>query len=426
MQIKKTENSKHLVTLEISAAELDLLPIKRHVLGHFVRKVKVPGFRIGKAPAHLLEKHVDRNTLLDEFLEHAINDLFTRALDEAGVRPLSQPKIQLKSFVPYTDLTFEAAVETLGPVIIPDYKKIKLPKTKVTVSASDVNEVVKSLQKRLADKKEVSRPAKAGDEAVIDFTGTDKAGKTVAGADGKDYPLQLGSGTFIPGFEDEVIGMKPGDEKSFKITFPKDYAAKALQSKEVTFKVKLNRLNELIEPKVDDVFAAKVGPFKSVTEMKTDIKKQIQAERQSQADTDYENELLRVIVSKTKVDLPEGLVEDQITRMEEAEKQNLIYKGQTWKEHLEEEGITEEQHRERQKPDAIERIKGGLVLGEIAEQEKIEITPEELDERIKLLKTQYQDPQMQGELDKPENRRDIANRLLTQKTVARLVEYASK
>jgi trigger factor len=112
--------------------------------------------------------------------------------------------------------------------------------------------------------------------------------------------------------------------------------------------------------------------------------------------------------------------------MEEAEKQNLLQKGQTWQEHLAEEGVTEEQHRERQKPDAIERIKGGLVLGEIAEREKVEVTPEELEIRIQLLKGQYQDPQMQAELDKPENRRDIANRMLTQKTVAKLVEYASK
>lgn len=426
MQVKKTENNPHLVTLEVSAYEPDLTPIKNHVLGHFRTKVKVPGFRPGKAPRHLLEKHVDRNALIDEFLEHAINDLFSRALDETGVRPLSQPKIQLKSFVPFSDLSFEASVETIGPVVVPDYKKIKLPKKKVTVTAKDVNEVIKSLQKQLADKKEVKRAAKTGDEVLIDFKGTDKSGKAISGADAEDYPLLLGSGTFIPGFEEHLIGMEPGQEKSFDIKFPDNYAAQALKGKKVNFAVTLKRVNELREPEVDDSFASKVGPFKRVDELKKDIKKQILTERQSQADTEYENELLKTIVTKTKADIPEGLINDQIDRMEQAEKQNLMQKGQTWKEHLEEEGITEDQHRERHRPDAIERIKGGLALGEIAEKEKVEITPEELETRIQLLKNQYQDPKMQAELDKPESRRDIANRLLTQKTVQKLVEYASK
>lgn len=415
-----------MVLLEITAVEADLAPIKRHVLGHFMRKVKVPGFRVGKAPMHLIEKHVDRNVLLDEFLEHAINDLYTHAVNEADIRPITQPKIQMKSFVPFTDLSFEASIETLGPITLPDYKKMKLPKAPVTVTATEVAEVIKSLQKQMAEKSEVSRAAKKGDEVIIDFTGTDKEGKKIPGADADGYPLQLGSGTFIPGFEEHLLGMSAGDKKSFDIVFPKDYAAKALQNQKVTFDVTVQKVNELLEPKVDDDFAAKAGPFKTVKELKADIKKQLQLERQAEADSKYENEVVQNIVSKTKADVPESLVHDQLNRMEEAEKQNLLQKGQTWQEHLTEEGITQEQHRERQKPDAIERIKGGLVLGEIAEREKVEVTPEELEIRIQLLKGQYQDPQMQAELDKPENRRDIANRMLTQKTVAKLVEYASK
>lgn len=426
MQVAKTVSGPNLVLLEISATEADLAPIKKHVLGHFMRKVKVPGFRAGKAPLHLIEKHVDRNVLLDEFLEHAINDLYTHAVNEADIRPIAQPKIQMKSFVPFTDLSFEASIETLGPVVLPDYKKLKLPKEPVTITAKEVGEVIKSLQRQMAEKKEVTRAAKNGDEVVIDFNGTDKDGKAIPGADAQGYPLQLSSGAFIPGFEEHMVGLSAGDNKSFDIVFPKDYGAKALQNQKVTFSVTVRKVNELVEPKLDDAFAAKAGPFKTVKELKADIKKQLQLERQTEADTKYENELVQHIVGKTKADIPDSLVQDQLNRMEEAEKQNLLQKGQTWQEHLKEEGLTEEQHRERQRPDAIERIKGGLVLGEIAEREKMEVTPEELEIRIQLLKGQYQDPQMQAELDKPENRRDIANRMLTQKTVAKLVEYTSK
>lgn len=426
MTITKSDITPTTITLLIKADESDLAPIHRHVLSHFRRSVKVPGFRAGKAPLHLVEKHADRTAMLDEFMEHAINELFRRAVDSENIRPVTDPKFQLKSFVPYTDFSFEVSLEVIGKISMPDYKKIKLPKPKVKIDANDVDEVISSLKKQMAEKHEIKRPAKAGDEAIIDFNGTDEKNKPISGASGKDYPLLLGSGTFIPGFEDEVIGLRAGDSKQFKITFPSDYAAKELQGKEVTFSIKLSKLNELAEPKVDDDFAAKVGPFKTVAELKKSIKDQVATERQSQADQNYENELLKLIIEKTKVDIPEGLVESQLDRMEQAEKQNLLYKGQTWQEHLNQEGLTEAQHREKQRPDAIERIKGGLILGEIAEQEKLEVSEAEISKRIAALKGRYQDTKMLAELDKPENRRDLANRILTEKAVAKLVKYASE
>jgi trigger factor len=182
----------------------------------------------------------------------------------------------------------------------------------------------------------------------------------------------------------------------------------------------------LQEPKVDDDFAATVGPFKTVADLKADIKKQIKSEKQSQAERNYENQLISKIADKSQVEIPETLIEDQIKFMEEDERRNLTYRGLTWQEHLDQEGIKEEQHRQRQRPDAEARVKAGLVLSEISKLENIQVTPEELEIRLQILKGQYQDPQMQAELDKPENRRDIASRLLSEKTVQKLVDYASK
>jgi trigger factor len=424
VQVSVTENSPTNMTMQVIAGSDVLQPIKLHVLGHFRNSVKVPGFRPGKAPAAMLEKHIDQRLLSDEFLEHAINELFRRAVEQEGVRPIGQPAVNLKKSVPYTNLEFEATFDVVGKIKLANYKNIKLPKPKVEIGAKEVTDVINSLRQKAAERVDVDRPAETGDEVLIDFDGTNTQGRPVAGAEGKDVPLILGSNTFIPGFETNLVGAKPGEKKRITVTFPQDYGVAALQNKKVSFSVDVKKVQELIEPKVDDKFAAKVGPFKSVTELKADIKKQIKAEKDSQAVRNYENELINQIAAKSEVQIPDSLVEDQIKFMEEDERRNLTYRGLTWQEHLDQEGITEEQHRQRQKPDAEARVKAGLVLSEISKLENIQVTPEELEVRLQILKGQYQDPQMQTELDKPENRRDIASRLLSEKTINKLTEYA--
>jgi trigger factor len=401
-----------------------LEPIKIHVLSHFRKNVKVPGFRAGKAPAALVEKHVDQKLLLDEFMEHAINELYRQAVNQERLRPVSQPQVTLKKFVPFTELEFEADLETIGEVKLANYKTIKIAKKLVSVTAKEVNAVIGDLQKRMAERVEVKQAAKDGDEVVIDFSGSDEEGKPVNGAEGKDYPLVLGSKTFIPGFEEHVVGMKAGEEKEFEVTFPKDYGVAALQSKKIIFKVIAKKVHELKEPKIDDEFAKKAGPFKNLAGLKADIKKQLIAEREREAETQRENEIIQKLVEKSSVEIPETLVDEQLQRLEEEEKRNLVYRGQTWQEHLSEEGVTEEQHRERHRPDAELRVKAGLVLSEVADKEQITVQPEELDIRLQMLKGQYNDAAMQAELDKPEAQQDIAARLLTEKTVAKLVDYA--
>jgi trigger factor len=412
--------------LTVAADATDLSPIKDHVLGHFKHTVKVPGFREGKAPDELVEKYANQQRLLDEFMEHAMNELYRRAVDQEQIRPIATPNVQLKKFVPYTDLEFEAETETLGPIKLPNYKAMKLAKPKVVITAKDVDGVITSLQARMAQRSEVDRAAKEGDEVLIDFEGKDKQGKAIAGADGKDYPLTLGSKSFIPGFEEELIGVKAGETKQFEITFPKDYGVAALRNKKVDFKVNVKKVQELQEPKIDNDFAAKAGPFKTVAELKADVKRQLAEEKQHQADIDYQNQLMRKIADKTLIEVPKTLVEEENLRLEEQEKQNLAYRGQTWQEHLAAEGISEEEHRQRHYPEALERVKIGLILSEIAEKEGLQVTPEELEIRLQILKGQYQDPQMQAELDKPANRREIEARLMTEKTLAKVIGYASK
>jgi len=260
----------------------------------------------------------------------------------------------------------------------------------------------------------------------IDFVGTDaKTKEPIEGGDGKNYPLTLGSKSFIPGFEEGLVGLKTNDQKTLTLTFPKDYGAKALQNRKVNFAVTVNKVQQLIEPKVDDTFAASVGPFKTVAELKADIKGQLQTEKETEAERAFTDELITTITKAATVAIPDSLIEEQIERLIRDQKQNIVYRGQTWQEFLKAEGVDEDGYRKKLRPDAELRVKAGLVLAEIAEKEKIVVTPEELQVQIQLLKDKYTDAEMQAELDKPEVRRDIASRMMSEKTIAKITSYTT-
>lgn len=422
MQVKKTINSDIEVTLSMVAKPEELDTIKETVLTKLAPSIKLPGFRGGKAPLALVEKNLDSNMLQNEFLDAALQQFYLNALDAEKLRPVGQPKVELTKFVPFTALEFAITVEVVGDIKLGDYKKLKAEKKKVSIGAKEVNEVVEALRTRAAEKKDVTRASKDGDQVWIDFAGVDAKGKPVAGADGKDYPLALGSNTFIPGFEENVVGLKSGDTKEFTVTFPKDYRVVGLQSKKVTFTVKVTKVQDVVLPKVDDAFAASVGPVKTVDQLKDDIKRELTIEREREAQRDYEAGLVRSITEKSKVAIPESLVAEQTDRLIQETRQNLMYQGQTWEEYLASEGLDEDGYRKKLLPGAEERVKAGLVLSEIAEQESLEITPEEFEARILALKAQYQDEKMQAELEKPEQRRELAARMLTEKTILKLAE----
>ncbi len=426
MQVKKTSVSETIIKFTISAAEGYLAPIKQATLQKLSGRVKVAGFREGKVPLNLVEKNLDQSVLQTEFLDEAMSQLYSQAVTEHQIRPVSRPKVSIRKFVPFTELEFEAEVEVIGEIKLADYKKIRKTLSEVKVRAEDVEDVLKSLRQRSADKKPADRPARDGDEVVIDFSGVDEKGEAVKGADGRDYPLLLGSKSFIPGFEDNLLGLKAGDKKTFTLKFPKSYGVKALAGKKVTFSVEIKGVNELIEDKLDDAFAQKIGPFKTLGDLKADIKKQLQTEREREVRHELENEIIKELSAKTKVSIPDSLLDEQVERLLGELKQNLTYRGQTYQEYLEAEATTDEKYRQEVlRPQAEERVKAGLALSEVAEREQLTVTPEELEIRLQVLKSQYSDAAMQAELDKPEARRDIASRLLTEKTIHKLVQYAA-
>ncbi|MGH7157902.1 MAG: trigger factor [Candidatus Saccharimonadales bacterium] len=413
--------------VQLTLAADDLSGYKASALKKLGTDVKVQGFRPGKAPLNLLEKQINPNLLHSEVMDAAINALYGQALREHRLRPASEPKVSITKFVPFDTLEANVEVEVVGDVTLPDYKKTKIAQKQPVVDAKEVDEVLDQLATRQAEKKEADRAAKTTDEVVIDFKGTDaKTGEPIPGADGKDYPLVLGSNSFIPGFEKNLIGARTGETKEFTLTFPKDYGTEALQNRKVTFAVTVKKVNEVAKPAIDDKFAASVGPFKKLAELKADIEKELLTRKQNDAEQEHANELIRVIAGKAKVAIPESLVNEQLERIERETRQNLAYTGQTWQEYLDSEKLTPESLRKKHHDDAELRVKAGIVLAEIAEAEKVTVTPEEFNAQLQSLKARYPDAQMRAELDKPENQRDILSRMVTEKTIAKLKEYAAK
>lgn len=416
IHVERKDDVQALV--HITASEDELQKIKTKVITKLGQNIKVAGFRPGKAPQAVIEKNIDSQTLQTEFLNEAVNMLYTAALKEDRIRPVAAPKVDINKFVPFTTLEITLDVPVVGEIKLPDYKKLTIKREVVKVTKDQIDEVLKNLQTRGAEKSEVDRAAKDGDEAWIDFEGTDKDGKAIDGAAGTDYPLVLGSKTFIPGYEENVVGMKPGENKSFEITFPKDYGSKELQNKKVTFAVTLKKLNEVIEPKLDDAFAQKMGPFKSMAELKENVEAQLKGEAEARAERDFEAQIVNSLTDKTKVAIPKVLIDEQKELILQEVRQNAMYRSMTYEEFLKSSGVTEEEFVTKEvEPEAERRIKAGLMLSEIADKEGITVAPEELEARVQQMKGQYKDPKTHAQLDEAENRREINARLRSEKVI---------
>ena len=417
--LKKLSDTQVLVS--VTASEQDLLDAKATALKHLSREIKIPGFRKGKVPAHVAEKHLDSNMLGMEVTEHAVNTTLTEVVTVENIRVLDQPKIELKKFVPYTELEFDATIDIIPAVKLGNYKKLKVKKSVKNVEQSDVDEVLERVKQNFAEKKEVTRAAELTDEVTIDFVGK-KDGEAFDGGTSEDYALVLGSNSFIPGFEEAIVGHKAGDTFDVPLIFPKDYHAENLKGQKVVFEVTIKKVNEVTSPEMTDELAKKVGPFESVKDLTDDIRRELASQNERVADNEYKDALIEALIKSSHVPVPDILVDDQMKSVEQDAKQNLMYRGMTPDEYIAQKGYADEAewYEKEFKDVATKRVQAGLVLAELSKVENIEVTKEELDARHAEMLAQY--PNMKEQLDTPEARGDIVNRLVTEKTLNRLVE----
>lgn len=417
------------VELTISVTSEELSTAKQVALSKIARDLKVPGFRKGKVPIEVAKKNVDPAALQEEVINNALSRAVAEAFLGENLQALERPAVEVKKFVPDQELEFTAEAEVVPPVKLGDFKKLKSKRAAVKVSDADIDEVIVRMQQSFASKKEAEREAKNGDEAVIDFVGK-KDDKPFDGGSATDYGLRLGEGQFIPGFEEGVVGHKAGDEFSLDLKFPKDYHAKELADAKVVFDVKLKKVNEVVLPELNEEFAAKAGPFTDMDQLKEDIRREISAQKERESAEKFKDALVGELADSSKVALPELLVEDQVRSIEQDLTQNLMYQGLTMDSYLEMQKFASKDDwvKEEARPAAEKRVKAGLVLAELSKEFKIDVSHAELSAQIEQMKQQYgaRDEKLAKQFENPDVHRDIANRLITEKTVDKLVEIYEK
>jgi trigger factor len=424
--VKNISDTKVELTIALDAEELAIAEQVATV--KLARDVKVPGFRKGKTPVSVAVKNIDPKTLQDQMIDNAISKAVAGAFVDGGFQALDRPIVEVKKFVPGEILEFTAEAEILPKIKLGDYKKLKATIEKVTISTKEVDEIVEKIRQGLAEKKEVDRAAKIGDETVIDFVGK-KDGVAFDGGTGADYALTLGSNQFIPGFEDGIVGHKPGEAFDLKLTFPDDYGNDDLKGAKVTFTTTLKTVKEVVLPEINDALAIKAGPFKTIVELKTDIKRELTKQKENENLEKLKENLIEQLVATSHVPAPEILIADQAKSIEQDFANNLMYQGLSLDQYLENKGFDSKQAwlDTEVKEAAEKRVKSGLVLAELSKLEKIEATVVELDAKVDDYKQQYaNNAEALKQFEQPEVRRDIANRLLTEKTVDRLIELNIK
>lgn len=419
---KYISDTKVELTINLEPSELndaELVALKK-----LARDIKVPGFRKGKAPLSVAQKHINAQALQEQSLDNALSKAVAEAFVSENIQALERPSVEVKKFVPGQELEFTAEATIIPKVKLGDYKNLKTKRQKASMTAKDVDEIIERMQQNFAERKESKEAAKIGDEVVIDFVGK-MDGEAFDGGSATDHTLKLGQGQFIPGFEDGIVGHKAGEKIDLKLKFPKDYHSKDLAGKDVVFEVNLKEVNQVVLPELDDEFAAKCGPFTDMKSLKDDIKKEISVQKDKEAEAKYKDELVAEVAQTSEVALPELLVEDQMRSIEQDMNQNLMYQGITLESYLESQKFADKDAwvKKELRPAAEKRVKAGLILAELSKILKIDVSREELAEQIAALKQQYgKDKETSARFDDPNVHRDIANRIITDKTVDKLAE----
>ena len=389
-----------------------------------VKDIDISGFRKGKVPRKVLEARYGKEILHKDALDILIPQGYSEALEETGIEPIDQPDIKDFHIKEDEPATFTAEVEVKPEVELGQYKDLEIEKEEAEVTDEEIQEEIDRVRNQhsqlVASDKEI---VEDGDFVIIDFEGK-KDGEKFPGGSAEEYSLEIGSNTFIPGFEEQLIGAKVGDELELNITFPEDYNAKDLAGEEVVFDVEIKEIKEKQLPELDDEFAKEVSDYETFEEYKESIKERLQENKKERTEREYENNLIETASGNAQVDVPEKMVEDELNKMFQNFAQSVSQQGMDVQDYLDYMGTDEEGWKEQNKENAEKRTRSNLVLEAIAEEEDIEISEEEIEEQInEIAESNDQDPeqikaflQMQGQLN------GLKDGLKMQKTIEFLKE----
>ena len=381
---EKLEKSRVALTIETSAEEFEAAVNKAYL--KMRGKINVPGFRVGKAPRKIIEKMYGAEVFYEEAVNILLPDAYEDAVKEKELNVVGYPEVELESCTK-DGVVFKCTVAVYPEVKLGQYKGLEAPKAEVKVTAADVNARLKEMADRNSRLVSVERAVKKGDTADIDFEGFDN-GVAFDGGKGENFDLEIGSGSFVPGFEDQLIGMKAGEEKDIDITFPENYTPE-LAGKPVVFHVKVNEVKEKQVPAIDDEFAKDVSEFDTLKDLKADIKKKLTAERTESAQRAFEDVLMAKVAEGIETDIPEEMVELQAERMMEQFKQQLASQGIPFDQYLKMTNTAEADFRKQAQGPAADQVKMDLAVEAIIKAEGLEASDEDVENEMKSVAEKY-------------------------------------
>ena len=387
LQVEKMEKNMAKLTIEVSAEDLD--KAMQNAYQKAKGKIAIPGFRKGKAPRKMIEQMYGKGIFLEDAANALIPEHYSKALEECDLEIVSQPEIDVVQAEPGKAFIFTAEVAVKPEVTLGDYKGLEVPKSEVEVTDEDVDAEIKKEQEKNSRTVTVEdRGAENGDITTIDFEGF-VDGVAFEGGKGTDYPLTLGSGSFIPGFEDQLVGAKAGDHVEVNVTFPEEYQAAELAGKAAVFQCDVKKVEAKELPELDDDFAQDVSEFDTLAEYKEDIKKNLTDKKEKEARAAKENAAVDKAIENAQMEIPDAMVDTQVRQMINDFASRMQSQGLTMEQYFQFTGMTVEKMQDEMKPQALKRIQTRLVLEKIAETENIQPTEEEVNEEISKMAEMY-------------------------------------
>lgn len=425
MAVKSEQIEKNLVklTFEVSADAFEKAVQEVYLKNK--NKINLPGFRKGKAPRALIEKEYGVGVFYDDAINAVLPEAYEAAVKEAGVEPVARPEIDLEEIKKGEPVVFTALVTTKPEVTLGDYKGVEIEKIEHTVSDEDLAKEIEAVQKRNARLISVDdRAVENGDITIIDFEGF-VDGVAFDGGKGEGYELEIGSGSFIPGFEEGMIGMEIGVERDVNVTFPEEYHAENLAGKDATFKVTVHEIKVRELPELDDDFASEVSEFETLDEYKKDLKAKLDARAEQQTKMETEEAVISKVVENATVEIPEAMIESKIDFMVQDYAQRLAYQGMNMDMYLKYSGMSMEQLRMQFAGQAAKQVRGSLVLEAVSVAEGITVGEEEYEMHIVDMAKQYnmEADKLRGLIQDGE-KESIMNEMKITKAVELLVNHA--
>ena len=387
LQVEKLEKNMAKLTIEVSAEDLDKAMEKAYQKQK--SRISLPGFRKGKAPRKMIESMYGKGVFMEDAVNSLVPQEYTKALGECDLEIVSQPEINVTQMEPGKALIFTADVAVKPEVTLGDYKGVEVPKSEIALTDEEVDAEVKKEQDKNARTVAVEdRAAANGDITTIDFEGF-VDGVAFEGGKGTDYALTLGSGTFIPGFEDQLVGANTGDHVEVKVTFPEEYQAKELAGKEAVFQCDVKKIETKEVPELDDEFAKDVSEFDTLAEYKEDVKKKLTEKKEKEARTAKENAAVDKAIENAQMDIPELMTKTECRQMMDDFSRRMQQQGLSMEQYFQFTGQSMDKMMEDMKPQALKRIQTRLVLEKVAEAENIQPSEEEITEEIQKMADAY-------------------------------------